>query len=124
MLLNAVLFRGKKIFFIENIIKKYILIKDTKHIIYRVHIFYTKNKIVKNGWYIRRVINIKNFIIRSTFKLHFLKAEFKVRYHGRKYIKRIFFKRNRHDNLSLPLIFFINNFEIYRNNYRALKAFY
>lgn len=33
------------------------------------------------------------------------------------------FRANHRDNLSLPSIFFINDFRIYRKNYRALKAF-
>ena len=81
----------KKVFLIENIIKKYILIKNTRHIIYRVYIFYIKNKVIKNGWYIRKIININFFFIRSIFKLHFLKIEFKVRYYKREYIIKIFF---------------------------------
>jgi hypothetical protein len=49
MLLNAILFSKKKLFFIDNIIKKYILIKNTRHIIHNVYIFYIKNKVIKNG---------------------------------------------------------------------------
>jgi hypothetical protein len=42
MLLSAILFSKKKLFLIDNIIKKYILIKNSKHIIYNVYIFYIK----------------------------------------------------------------------------------
>jgi len=36
----------------------------------------------------------------------------------------MFFRANRRDNLLLLLILFIDNFGIYRNNYKVLKAFY
>jgi len=53
---------------------------------YRVHIFYIKNKVTKNGWYIRKIINIKYFIIRSIFKLHFLRVKLKIQHYKREHI--------------------------------------
>lgn len=70
--------------------------------------------------YIRRVLNRKSFTIRSFCRLQFTRDELKISYFDREHVEEYF--ENSHTFLSYML--FIDDFEVHRNMYRALKIFY
>lgn len=68
------------------------------------------------------VLTSKNWQLRSTLKLHSLRAELEVMEYGRNYLEAWHSVNQR--VRSLPILIFIDDFGIHRNMYRALKAFY
>ncbi len=81
-----------------------------------------KNKSETNlfsDFYIRKILNNRYYIVRSVRRLHQTREELEIDYFDRNYIKKYFIFL-----IFLLYLLFIDNFDIYRNIYRALKAFY
>ena len=70
--------------------------------------------------YVKRVYNTSSKIIRSIARLHSTRAELKISHFDRDHVKRFFSQTH----LSLLYLLFIDEFEVHRNMYRSLKAFY
>ena len=70
--------------------------------------------------YVRRVYNTSSKIIRSIVRLHSTRAKLKISHFDRNHVKRFFSQTH----LFLLYLLFIDEFEIHRNMYRSLKAFY
>ena len=70
--------------------------------------------------YIRCVLNTTRCIIRLIRQLHQTCKELKMKYFKREKLSKVFDK----SHVSFSYLFFIDDFEIYRNNYRFLKTFY
>lgn len=68
------------------------------------------------------VLTSKSWQLRSTLKLHSLRAELEVMEYGRDYLEARHSVNQR--VRSLPILIFIDDFGIHRNMYRAFKAFY
>jgi len=77
---------------------------------------------LNNRFFIRRVFNILKFNIRLFKKKYFFKKKLKVEYYNRNYLINIFTKNT--VILFLLFLIFINDFGVYRNIYKVLKAFY
>ena len=71
-------------------------------------------------FFIRRIFNLKSFIIRVLRQLYSIYNELKIIYFNRDYLEIIITK----SSFYLFYLFFIDDFEIYKNIYYALKAFY
>ena len=70
--------------------------------------------------YVKRVYNTNSKIIRSIVRLHSIRAKLKISHFDRNHVKRFFSQTH----LFLLYLLFIDEFEIHRNMYRSLKAFY
>lgn len=71
---------------------------------------------------VHMVLNITSQQTRSPLKLHSLRGELEVLEYGRQHLESLHAARQR--VRSIPLLMFIDDFGIFRNMYRALKAFY
>ena len=78
-----------------------------------------ENEETQDRSYIRRIYNA-NSDIRSLSRSHSTRAELKVSQYERRYIEEYFAR----SHISFPYLLFIDDFEIHRNMYRSLKAFY
>ena len=70
--------------------------------------------------YIRRVLNMTKCIIRSVCQLHQTREELKIKYFERERLSKVFDR----SYISFSYFLFIDDFEIYRNNYCFFKTFY
>ena len=68
------------------------------------------------------VLNTKSYKWRSSLKVHALRAEIEVAKYGRDLLETRHSANSR--VRSIPILMFIDDFGIFRNMYRALKAFY
>ena len=73
-----------------------------------------------NKYFIKRIVNLNSYVVRPLQYIHSIKKKLKIQQYERNYLKKIVTKFH----TSFLYLFFINNFEIYRNMYRFLKAFY
>jgi hypothetical protein len=72
---------------------------------------------------IKHVLNMKQLVVRSTVKLHTLRAELELNQYGRDYFQSHMSSGNE-QSVSMPLQLFIDGFGVFRNTYRSLKGFY
>ena len=70
--------------------------------------------------YVKRIFDYKTFIIRFMFRSHFIRKELEIMYYDRKYVENYFSR----SHLSFFYLLFIDDFDVHRNMYRALKTFY
>ena len=71
---------------------------------------------------IKHVVNFRQKKMRSTLKLHTLRAELELEQYGRQHLLGLSIENG--PAQSLPMLLFIDGFGIFRNNYRSLKGFY
>ena len=71
-------------------------------------------------FYIRRILNVHSLTQRSLRKLHQIRDELEINCYDRNYLK-MFCTRS---HVFFSYILFIDDFDVHRNMYRALKAFY
>jgi len=71
---------------------------------------------------IKHVVNLQQKKMRSTLKLHTLRAELELEHYGRQHLLGLSIENG--PAQSMPMLLFIDGFGIFRNNYRSLKGFY
>ena len=73
-----------------------------------------------NKYFIKRMINLNFHIVRFVQYIHSIKKKLKILKYEREYLKKIVTKFR----IFLSYLLFIDDFEIHKNMYRALKTFY
>ena len=73
-----------------------------------------------NAKYIRRIVNLQSFTVRSLRELQQTRVELKLAHFDRKRLQTF----ATYSHISISYLLFIDDFDVYRNMYRALKAFY
>ena len=96
-----------------------------KHVF--VHFDREYNKIEKsetrytnNYHYIQRILHVKNFNVRFLQQFFQIHDEFKIIYFDREMLAEVFDKLH----IFFSYFLFIDDFDVHRNMYRALKTFY
>jgi hypothetical protein len=72
---------------------------------------------------IQHVFNMQQLAVRSTLKLHTLRAELELEKYGRAHFES-YMASESDRSLSVPIQLFIDGFGVFRNTYRSLKGFY
>ena len=73
-----------------------------------------------NKYFIRRIINLNFHVVRSLQYMHSIRKELKIQQYEREYLKKTVTK----SHISFSYLLFIDDFDVHRNMYRFLKAFY
>ena len=116
----------QKLFIIEDLILKMKLENLNRRLfIYLDREYIEKDdefeeKYTNNRHYIRKILTKRNLKVRSLRHLHLTRDELKVQYFDREHFAKVFNK----SYISLSYLLFIDDFEIHKNIYRALKIFY
>ena len=115
-----------KLFILKDIVLE--LSSSAVQYIMNIHMNWKYDKDVLNDivysddqYYIRRMINIKNYSIQSLQQTHAICEELKIAHFDQDHLIQIFISST---VCSLPLILFVDDFDIHRNMYQAFKAFY
>ena len=116
-------YHAHELFILKNIHMKILSI----NIEYRIKVhqdrkydFDDEQKYSDDRFYIRRILNVHSLIQRSLRKFNQIRDEFEVNCYDRNYLK-MFCTRS---HVSFSYILFIDDFDVHKNMYRALKAFY
>ena len=116
-------YHAHELFILKNIHMKILSI----NIEYRIKVhqdrkydFDDEQKYSDDRFYIRRILNVYFLIQRLLRKFHQIRNEFEINCYDRNYLKMFC----THSHVFFSYILFIDDFDVHRNMYRTLKAFY
>ena len=110
----------RKRFVFENVIVKIYSNNIIFHVDVDLIYFDDDENVINEKSHIKKMLNIVYKSVRSIRKLISTKNEFEIEMYNKKYFESIFTK----EIMSFSFFLFIDDFEVYRNMYKTLKAFY